>query len=90
MSTSHNAAEAPAQHPEVVLRLRRNLEQEPGYFKGLCCYCGTRVLVTHQRMKVGNDYCHHECAYDRECAGVCLVVYVRRALRVAKIAPQSE
>jgi len=86
----HNVAETPVTQPEFVWRLRRNLMQEPGYFKGVCCYCGTSVFVTDQRMKVGSDYCHHACAYDRREAQRCLIAHARKALVLSQIAAESE
>ena len=82
--------ETPTRQPEFVWRLTRTLMQEPGFVKGACCYCGTNVLVTHQRMKVGYDYCHLECQYDRTEAQRCLVAYARKVLVLAKNAMTSE
>jgi len=82
--------ETPKRQPEVVWRVRRNLMQEPGFVKGVCCYCGTNVFVTDLRMKVENDYCHHENAYDRREAQRCLVAYARKALVLAQNAMTSE
>jgi len=88
MSTPYDEAETPVTQPEVVWRVRRNLMQEPGYIRGVCCYCETSVFVTNQRMKVGSDYCHHACAYDRREAQRCLIAHARRALVLAQIAAE--
>ena len=90
VSTPYNEPETPARQPEVVWRLRRNLMQEPGYVKGVCCYCGTNVFITDQRMKVGSDYCHHKCAYDRREAQRCLIAHARKALVLAHIAANAQ
>jgi hypothetical protein len=90
VSTPHNEPETAGEQPEVVWRVRRNLMQEPGYIKGACCYCGINVFVTDYRMKVGSEYCHHSCAYDRREAQRCLIAHARKALVLARIAAKSE
>ena len=90
VSTPHNEPETAEQQLEVVLRVRHILMQEPGYFKGVCCYCGINVFATDCHMKVGSDYCHHACAYDRREAQRCLIAHARKALVLSQIAAKSE
>ena len=70
VSTPYNEPETPVTQPEIMWRVRHVLMQEPCYIKGMCCYCGINVFVTDQHMKVGDDYCHYACAYDRREAPV--------------------
>jgi len=90
VSTPYNEPETPETQPEVVWRVRHVLMQEPGYILGPCCHCGLNVFVTHDRMMVGDEYCHYWCECDRMQAQCCLSAHVRMALVLAKIAAKSE